>query len=174
MDRRIVTWWGLVILLAAAVSSCGFHLRNNSDLPAVMQKTYLVVPGGNNDLERELRRNLSTDTISLTQDPTKATATLDILSAQKLRRVLSVNSLGRPVEQEVAYQVQFSLTTPKGILIAPQTLILKRNYAYDEANALGDAEQADVLYAALQRDMAQLILFRIEAIGRHAKATGGH
>ncbi|MGH8372386.1 MAG: LPS assembly lipoprotein LptE [Gammaproteobacteria bacterium] len=149
-------------------------MRNNSDLPSVMQRTYLVIPGGNDDLVRELRRNLSTDTVSVTEDATKATATLKVLSAQRLRRVLSVNSVGRAVEQEVAYQVQFSLSTPAGTLIKPQTLILKRNYAYDEANALGDAEQADVLYAALQHDMAQLILFRIEAIGRHADAVRSH
>ncbi|HEX6549708.1 MAG TPA: LPS assembly lipoprotein LptE, partial [Gammaproteobacteria bacterium] len=99
---------------------------------------------------------------------------LTVLSAQRLRRVLSVNNLGRPVEQEVAYQVQFSLTSPDGTLISPQTLTLKRNYAYDEANALGNAEQSDVLYVALQRDMAQLILFRIEAVGRHAGPAGSH
>lgn len=168
MRPKAIAFWCLEILLITGLAGCGFHLRNNSDLPAVMQRTYLVIPGGNDDLVRELRRNLSTDTVSVTEDATKATATLTVLSAQRLRRVLSVNSVGRAVEQEVAYQVQFSLATPNGTLIKPQTLILKRNYAYDEANALGDAEQADVLYAALQRDMAQLILFRIEAIGRHA------
>lgn len=156
------------------LASCGFHLRSSSDLPPVMQRTYLVVPAGNNDLVRELRRSLSTDTISLTDDPDKATATLTVLSARQFTRVLSVSNIGRPVEEEVAYQVQFSLATPAGILIAPQTLILKRNYAYDEANVLGDAEQANVLYAALQRNMAQLILFRVEALNRPAGPTPSH
>ncbi|MGH3627541.1 MAG: LPS assembly lipoprotein LptE, partial [Sciscionella sp.] len=78
------------------------------------------------------------------------------------------------VEVELAYQVQFSLITPAGTLIPLQTLTLKRNYAYDEAKALGNSEESDELYAALQHDMAQLILFQIEAIGRHANAVGSH
>ncbi|HEX5339586.1 MAG TPA: LPS assembly lipoprotein LptE [Gammaproteobacteria bacterium] len=156
------------------LAGCGFHLRNSNDLPPVMQRTYLNVPSGNDGLVRELRRNLSTGTISVVDDPTRATATLNILSAQRLQRVLSVSNIGRPLEEEVAYQVQFSLTTPGGTLIAPQTLIQKRNYAYDEANALGDAEQAAVLYNALQHTMAQLIVFRIEAVGRHSKAAQQH
>lgn len=174
MRIRGVSLWCLVAILAGALTGCGFHLRNNNDLPSVMQRTYLVIPAGNDELVRELRRNLSTDRAMVTEDPTAATATLTVLSAQRLRRVLSVNNLGRPVEQEVAYQVQFSLTSPDGTLISPQTLTLKRNYAYDEANALGNAEQSDVLYAALQRDMAQLILFRIEAVGRNASPAGSH
>ena len=111
---------------------------------------------------------------SVVNDPAQATATLNILSAQKLQRVLTVSNIGRPLEKEVAYQVRFSLTTPTGTLIGPQNLIVKRNFAYDEANALGDSEQAAVLYAAMQHEMAQLILFRIEAINRHAAGIGSH
>ncbi|HET7921257.1 MAG TPA: LPS assembly lipoprotein LptE [Gammaproteobacteria bacterium] len=161
----------IVALLAAAMllSGCGFHLSNSGNLPTVMQRTYLSIPSGNDGLVRELRRNLSSDTTSVVDDPTHATATLSVISAQRLQRVLSVNNLGRPVEEEVAYQVRFSLTSPAGTLIAPETLTLKRNYAYDEANALGNAQQAGVLYANLQRQMARQILFRIEAVGRHAR-----
>lgn len=163
-----------VMLVTALLAGCGFHLRSSDDLPSVMQRTYLEVPSGNNGLVRELRRNLSTGAVTVTDDPTQATATLNILSARQIQRVLSVSNIGRPLEEEVAYQVQFSLSTPNGPLVAPQTLTLKRNYSYDEANALGDAEQAQVLYDALQHDMAQLILFRIEAAGRHATVTGKH
>lgn len=171
---NIVSRWSVTAAFLAVLAGCGFHLRNNSDLPSVMQRTYLAIPAGNGDLVRELRRNLSTDKTSVIDDPAHATAMLNVLSARQLKRILSVNNLGRPVEVEVAYQVQFSLITPAGTLIPPQTLTLKRNFAYDEANALGDTEQADVLYAALQQNMAQLILFRIEAIGRHANAVGSH
>lgn len=174
MPVRTINSWCLAAILVVVLGGCGFHLRSSNDLPPVMRMTYLAIPSGNNELMRELRRSLTTDTASVTDDPTKATATLTILSALQLTRVLSVNNLGRPVEQEVAYQVRFSLTTPTETLIQPETLTLKRNFAYDEANALGDAEQAGVLYASLQREMAQLILFRVGAIDHRAKAPGSH
>lgn len=164
----------VALALLFGLTGCGFHLRSSSELPAEMQRTYLNIPAGNNDLVRELIRNLSTAKTAVVNDPAQATATLNILSAQKMQRVLTVSNIGRPLEKEVAYQVRFSLTTPKGTLIGPQYLVVKRTFAYDEANALGDSEQAAVLYAAMQHQMAQLILFRIEAINRHAAEIRGH
>ncbi|MGH8283129.1 MAG: LPS assembly lipoprotein LptE [Gammaproteobacteria bacterium] len=136
-----------------------------------MQRTYIASPGGNTELVRELRRSLVTPTTAVTDDATSATATLNILNAQRFQRVLSVSNTGQPLEYQVAYQVQFSLTTATRTLIAPQTLTLTRNYAYDVANTLGDTEQANVLYNALESNMAQLILFRLEAAGRQKPAS---
>ncbi|MGB9430507.1 MAG: LPS assembly lipoprotein LptE [Gammaproteobacteria bacterium] len=133
-----------------------------------MQRTYIASPGGNTELMRELRRGLTTPTTAVTEDATTATATLAILHVQQFQRVLSVSNTGQPLEYQVAYQLQFSLTAAGGkTLIAPQTLTLTRNYAYDVANVIGDTEQANVLYNALESDMAQLVLFRLEAAGRH-------
>jgi LPS-assembly lipoprotein len=160
----------LFLALPLLLAACGFHLREAAHLPAAMLRTYIVDSGGNTELVRELRRNLNTATTSVTDDATRATATLTILNAQRFQRVLSVSNAGQPLEYQVAYRVQFSLTAPEKTLVAPQTLTLTRNYAYDIANTLGDAEQANVLYKALEDNMAQLILFRLEAVGR---AEGG-
>lgn len=159
---------GLLIAMTLIASGCGFHMRQPAHLPAAMQHTYIADAGGNVELVRELRRNLSTGTTSITDDAAAATATLNILNAQRFQRVLSVSNTGQPLEYQVAYQVQFSLTTPKQTLLAPQTLTLTRNYAYDIANTLGDTEQANVLYKSMEDNMAQLILFRLEARGREA------
>lgn len=165
----IPAWPALACCLLLA--GCGFHLREPAHLPAAMQRTYIADSGGNTELVRELRRNLNTAVTSVTDDATQATATLNILNAQRFQRVLSVSNIGQPLEYQVAYRVQFSLTTTGKTLIAPQTLTLTRNYAYDVANTLGDTEQANVLYKAMEDNMAQLILFRLEAAGR---AAGGH
>ena len=158
-------WPGL--LSCILLSGCGFHLRPPAQLPAAMQHTYINDSGGNVELVRQLRRSLITPSTSVTDDATKATATLNILSARQYQRVLSVSNTGQPLEYQVAYQVQFSLADAHGqTLIAPQTLTLTRNYNYDVANALGDVEQANVLYKAMEDNMAQLILFRLQALGR--------
>lgn len=161
---------GLLLSVTAVIAGCGFHLRAPPRLPPAMQHTYIADAGGNTELVRELRRNLSSAATSVTDDASTATATLNILSSQRFQRVLSVSNTGQPLEYQVAYQVQFSLTTPGKTLIAPQTLTLTRNYAYDIANTLGDTEQANVLYKSMEDNMAQLILFRLEASGRQAAA----
>lgn len=159
----------LIFLLALCLTGCGFHLRQPVHLPAIMQRTYINDSSGNTELVRELRRSLITPTTNVTDDATSATSTLNILSGRQFQRVLSVSNTGQPLEYQVAYQVKFSVTDTDGqTLIEPQILTLTRNYAYDTANTIGDAEQADVLYKAMQDNMAQLILFRLQALGRSA------
>ena len=156
-----------VFALALLLTGCGWHLRQPAQLPAAMQRTYINDATGDTELVRQLRRSLITPTSNVIEDATTATATLNILNARQFQRVLSVSNTGQPLEYQVAYQVQFSLTDAKGkALIEAQTLTLTRNYAYDVANALGDVEQANVLYKAMQDNMAQLILFRLQALGR--------
>lgn len=161
---------GLLTAVTLSVAACGFHLRAAPHLPPAMQHTYIADSGGDTELVRELRRSISSAASSVTDDANTATATLNILNSQRFQRVLSVSNTGQPLEYQVAYQVQFSLTTPGKTLIAPQTLTLTRNYAYDIANTLGDTEQANVLYKSMEDNMAQLILFRLEASGRQAAA----
>ncbi|MGH8403734.1 MAG: LPS assembly lipoprotein LptE, partial [Gammaproteobacteria bacterium] len=164
---KFFLWPGLLCCLALA--GCGFHLRPPAQLPAAMRHTYINDSGGNTELVRQLRRSLITPATGVTDDATTATATLNILSGRQFQRVLSVSNTGQPLEYQVAYQVQFSLTDAQGkTLIEPQTLTLTRNYNYDVANALGDVEQANVLFKAMEDNMAQLILFRLQAVGRSA------
>ena len=161
------TFYVLMTAVPLLLAGCGFHLRRPAHLPAAMRHTYINDSGSDYELVRELRRSLVTPDTNVTDDATTATATLNILRSQRFQRVLSVSNIGQPLEYQVAYRVQFSLTAANGkTLIAPQTLTLSRNYAYDIANTLGDTEQANVLYKAMQDNMAQLILFRIEAAGR--------
>ena len=161
------TFYVLVTAVPLLLAGCGFHLRRPAHLPAAMQHTYINDSGSNYELVRDLHRSLSTPATTVTDDATKATATLNILSAQRFQRVLSVSNIGQPLEYQVAYRIQFSLIAANGkTLIAPQTLTLTRNYAYDIANTLGDTEQANVLYKSMEDNMAQLILFRIQAASR--------
>jgi LPS-assembly lipoprotein len=157
--------------LSIAVGGCGLHFRQAPVLPTSMHHLYISAGSGDAALVRELRRSLTSDSTHIVSDPAESSATLGILKAQQLSRVLTVNNLGQPTEYEVAYQVDFDLQAGGAMLIPRQTLTLTRNYAYSVSNAVGNQEQANVLYGALSRDMAQLIVFRIEAAARAAPAA---
>ncbi len=158
-----------IIILCLLLAGCGFQLRQPAKLPAVMQRTYIANAGNNTELVRALSRSLHTPTTSVTIDATTATAVLNILDSKRSQRVLSVSNTGQPLEYQVAFQVLFSLTTAGGkTLIEPQQLTLTRSYNYSTTSIIGDTEQADLLYKALQDNMAELIMFRIDAANRHA------
>ncbi|MGA9854105.1 MAG: LPS assembly lipoprotein LptE [Gammaproteobacteria bacterium] len=159
----------LNIMLCLLLAGCGFQLRQPAQLPDSMQRTYIADSGGNSELVRALSRSLDTPKTHVIDNATTATATLNILNSQKLQRVLSVSNTGQPLEYQVAYQVQFSLITAGGkTLVAPQKLTLTRNYNYSTTNTIGDTEQSDLLYKALEDNMAELIMFRIDAASRDA------
>jgi LPS-assembly lipoprotein len=156
--------------LCLLIAGCGFHLRQPAQLPVSMQRTYIADFGSNRELVRALNRSLTTPTTSVTHEATTATAILKILNSKQSRRVLSVSNTGQPLEYQIAYEVEFSLITASGkTLLEPQVLTLTRNYNYSTTAIIGDSEQADLLYKALADNMAELIMFRIDAVNRNPK-----
>jgi LPS-assembly lipoprotein len=163
-----------LIMSCLLITGCGFQLRQPAQLPEVMQRTYIIDSGDNTELVRALRRSLDTPTTQVTGNATTATAVLNILDSQRIQRVLSVSNTGQPLEYQIAYQIQFSLTAAGKTLIDPQKLILTRNYTYNTTTIIGDTEQSDLLYKALQDNMAELIMFRIDALSKARRKGTGH
>jgi LPS-assembly lipoprotein len=171
--RRLIPW--ALMMACLLMSGCGFQFRQPAQLPVSMQRTYIADSGGNTELVRALSRSLDTPTTHVTSDATTATATLYILYSKRSQRVLSVSNTGQPLEYQIAYQVQFSLKAVGGkTLVEPQVLMLTRNYNYKTSSTIGDTEQADLLYKALQDNMAELIMFRIDAINKAKREGTGH
>ena len=159
------------MLLLAALAGCGFHTRQAPALPPAMRLVYISAPGDNAGLVRELRRGLASDQTQITLDPTVATATLDIYKVGHSNRPLAVDRFGRAVQHEVVYQVQFSLVANGVVVLEPQILTLTHAYNFSVSNAVGNEQQANVLYDALAQQMAQLIIFRIQAAVQHMPAA---
>lgn len=159
------------LLLLMALGGCGFHVREAPKLPPAMRLVYISAPGDNSGLVRELRRGLASDQTQITLDPAAATATLDIYKVEHSSRPLAVSRFGRAVQHEAAYQVQFSLMANGVVVLEPQILTLTRAYNFSVSNAIGNEQQADVLYDAMAQQMAQLIIFRIQAAVQHMPAA---
>lgn len=136
-----------------------------------MRLVYISAPGDNAGLVRELRRGLTSDQTQITLDPSVATATLEIYQVRHSSRPLTVDRFGHPVQQEVVYQAQFSLIANGVVVMEPQILTLTHAYNFSVSNAIGNEQQADVLYDALAQQMAQLMIFRIQATVQHMPAA---
>jgi LPS-assembly lipoprotein len=162
MNARIIAAAASLAVLAG----CGFHLREAPQLPPQMRTLYIASGGHNAELIRDLRRGLESETTTVIDDPTQAAATLSIISVSHNSRALVLNRRGQPLEYQVAYSAEYTLIAGGVVYIAPEAQTLTRNYNYSVSNAIADQEQEDVLYSALTNEMAQLIIFRIEAVAR--------
>jgi len=155
------------LAVLSLLAGCGFHLRRAPVLPPQLRALYITGAGSSN-LMRNLRRNLASDTTTIVDDATQATAVLNIMKASGSSSLLALDSAGQPLEYRVTYRVEFTLRVGNAVLIEPQTLALTRTYNYNIQDAIGNQEQEDALETAMETDLAQLIVFRIQAAAKNA------
>jgi LPS-assembly lipoprotein len=154
------------LLVAAALSGCGFKLRGTDgsyNLP--FHSIYVGIPD-TSPLGTELRRNLRAgDAVVVVESPAEAQAQIDLVSETRGRAILSLNSLGRVREFLLTYTVVFQVRDPKGgTLLAPTEIILRRNMAFDETQVLAKEAEANLLYRDMQGDAVQQMLRRVAAL----------
>jgi LPS-assembly lipoprotein len=154
------------LLVAAALSGCGFKLRGTDgsyNLP--FHSIYVGIPD-TSPLGTELRRNLRAgDAVVVVESPAEAQAQIDLVSETRGRAILSLNSLGRVREFLLTYTVVFQVRDPKGgTLLAPTEIILRRNMAFDETQVLAKEAEANLLYRDMQGDAVQQMIRRVAAL----------
>jgi LPS-assembly lipoprotein len=155
-----------LIVLAASLSACGFHLRgSDGSFNMPFQSIYLAFPE-TSPLGTELKRNLRAgDSVVIESDPNKAQALFDVLSEQRGKSILSLNSQGRVREYLLTYTLVFRVRNAGGTeLLAPTEISLKRNIAFNEAQVLAKEAEEALLYRDMQADLVQQIIRRLAAI----------
>lgn len=166
--RRVFPRRGPAILALAlalsALSACGFHLAGAGRLPVAMQSTYLESVDPQSPFYGSLSEALRQHGLVLVDSAANAGARLIISEDSTGQRVLSVTARNIPREYEVYYAVTFSLEAEGEPLIAPEVLIARRNYTYDETRVLGKEREESILRQALAEDLARQVVRRIEAL----------
>lgn len=157
---------GAMLLLAVALSACGFQLRgSNGQYHMPFQSIYLGF-SDTSPLGTELKRNLrGGDAVVVVADPAKADAQFDVLSENRAKSILSLNSQGRVREYQLNYTLAFRVRDAKGAeLLGPTTIALKRSIAFNESQVLAKESEEALLYRDMQADLVQQILRRLAAI----------
>lgn len=153
------------ILIICLCVSCGFHLRDQADLPAALARTHIAGLDVYDELYAALSRALMANGIEVV-DAEQATATLRITNRERGRRVLSVDADGKVQEFELFTVVNFKVNGQANALkLKNQTITLTRDFVFDEANVLGKASEADLLYEDMEDELVRLMLYRLEAAG---------
>lgn len=151
-------------LAAVLIASCGFHLQGVATVSPVMKVTYLDAEDRRTDFQIGLRRALEAGGAQLTARREDATATLRVTRDETGRRVLSVSARNTPTEYEVYYTVTYSVSSGGQELLAPQTLMLTRDYSFDEQALLAKETEEDILRQALARDLVSIVVRRLASL----------
>jgi LPS-assembly lipoprotein len=156
-----------ILLACLLLAACGFQLRGEATLPAVMDRTWLAVADEHSVFARDLARHLEASGVELVGRAGEEAATLEIFSERMQREALTITGQARVREFMLIFDVEFELRDGDGeVLIERERLQLTREYSFDEQEILAAQREQEFLEADLRRAMTSRVLRRLEAVGQ--------
>ena len=153
-----------LLLLAAATSACGFHLRNAISIPPELNPVRVVAPDPYSPLAESLADAMTGAGAQAATDPTQPATTLQIFTERWGDTPISIDELGRAQEFSLRYAVIFALIDAEGNVVVPrQAVELSRDYVAPPADATGATSERELLAKELRREMSTAILRRVGA-----------
>ncbi len=95
-----------------------------------------------------------------------STATLRITRNQTGKRILSVSDKGKVQEYELSVSVAFEVKGQDTILLENQTIRVKRDFLFDENDVLGKAQEEQIVFRDMRKDLVRLMIYRLQTIGK--------
>lgn len=159
MNRVIASLTALLLL-----AGCGFQLRGQAPLPAVVSAPYVESSDRFTPLFAALDRRLRAAGATPAATASGASLVIRLHADQTGRELLSVTADNKPGEYEVFYAAEYSVTNGATELIPRTQVKLTRDYGYDESAVLAKEHEEASLRVALAADIADLILRRLAAL----------
>jgi len=152
-----------------ALAGCGFHLRGSYAIPDALAPVHVEAHTGSG-VGRALTSLLQDNGVALASNAKAARTRLIILGESSQRRVLSVGSNGRVDEYEIDYTVRWRLVDASSgrDIVSPTRFDASRDYVYNPSSVLGEQSQQETITGDLRSDLAQRILFRLQAVDTSA------
>jgi LPS-assembly lipoprotein len=147
-----------------ALPACGFHLRGEAPLPAVMSRPWIDTTDRYSPLYAALEQRLEAAGATLAPDAADASAVINLHLDDTGRELLSVTADNKPGEYEVYYAAEFSVSNGATELLSRKQVKLTREYGYNESAVLAKEHEEDSLRVALAEEIADLIMRRLAAL----------
>ncbi len=164
-------WWSevqrrrllLLGVVAAALTGCGFQLRQTGDYPfRTLFAGFSVTSPLGAELGRQLRGTGRIELLTEARQAQQADVILDILQEQRQRLVVGTNASGQVRELQLRMTVTFRLRTPAGVeWIEPVELEQQRNLSFNETAVLSKEIEEAMLFRDMTGDIVQQIVRRL-------------
>ncbi|MCX2982327.1 hypothetical protein EYC98_15800 [Halieaceae bacterium IMCC14734] len=151
----------LIIGLTMVLSSCGFQLRGNIDIPPEWQQLRLVSPSPNGELAREVRDGFSNNGVQWVED-NSANYILRLADERFQQRNLTIGSNARATEFELTLDTTLQVMDAAGEEVMPPSQVtVTRVMTHDPENVAGKVEESRLLRDEMRIDLVQQLLRKI-------------
>ena len=154
-----------LMLASLMLAACGFGLREARPLAEVLLSVSIDAVNPDSVLVADLERELQAAGTTLRPAGAAGAAQLRITTDSAERRVVSLDQRAKVGEYEIVYRVVYELLDAEGkVLVPPTTLQLARAYAFDEQQAIGAAQEEDMIRSELRREIVRMIMERLARV----------
>lgn len=161
MQRRT---WLVALAGASALAGCGFQLRRAPELP--FKTLHLAGFKPTSPMGVALRRALAgAPTTRLVEGRAQAEAIFEVLGDADEKSVVAYTSSAQVRELQLRSRLVFQLQSASGReLIGRTEIVQSRDMSYKERDALAKEQEEQLLYRAMQDDIALQVVRRLAAI----------
>jgi LPS-assembly lipoprotein len=151
--------------LSVLLPGCGFQLKRPPELR--IRSVHLAGFGPLSPMADELRRQLrASPQVQVVDTASQAEVVLFALQDVREQVVAASTATGQVRELTLRARLRFRATNGGGKEVIPETeLMLSRDMSYSETTALAKDHEADMLFRAMQADIATQVLRRLAALG---------
>lgn len=154
----------LTVALLLTATACGFHLRGALNLPF---QTLFLQESGASSIANDLRRSLRISGVKVVPTPEEAQASLELVSENYEKKILSLSGTGRVREYQLNYTVTFRLReTGAELWGPPQNVELHRDFTYDDAQALAKDVEEQRLATDMRNEAVREVLRRVSSLSK--------
>ena len=151
-----------VLLLAATLAGCGFHLRGS--MPgSTKDKTFIVTGASSrNPVYASFATALQTAGGSITKNPAQASGIIEIVRTKQIRRPITLSAAGRANTFDLRLLVIYEVSDAKGnILIPERELEIQREYFNTQSSPLGQGLEEVQIRAEMEKEAGQALVRQV-------------
>jgi len=153
----------LILLLALALSACGFQLRGSYNLP--WETLAIAGVPENNELYFQIKRSLEAGSqTKVIADAKGAKATLVVMQNLQHKNILSLSGKGLVREFQLTRTFMYRIQDAQGKEVLPASqIVLQRDMTFDDERIFAKEAEEAMIWREMQRDMVQQLLRRLAA-----------
>jgi len=152
----------ILIICFLFLTSCGFHLRGNLDLPPPLHHLYLKSKDPYGDLSNNLREYLKMSGVYLTNNPADAKTVFVILNENTTQQLLGISGTQQTRQYNLILTVTFDIEDPHGkVLVPPQIITQTRTLTIQSDQILAGSNEANTLYKQMRLAIVYDIMSRL-------------
>lgn len=154
--------------VAVALAGCGYQLRDDAALTALLAAPRIIDQADDPALARALRRQLR-DSGARVDPPAAASGEIHLLRAALTRESLSIGIDGQADEVRLTYTLRYRFGPADAAdptAWRRRTVTVRDSYRFDAAGLLGAAAEARRLQTELKRRAARRVVTQIRLLAR--------